>query len=59
MQRDGSNALSAGGLLLFLGFIAGSAIGIALNEPSLGAILGVSVAALLALLLWLGRKDRR
>jgi hypothetical protein len=52
MQRNGSKALYAGGLLLFLGFIVGSAIGIANNEPSLGAILGVATAAVVALLLW-------
>jgi hypothetical protein len=58
MQRDGTKALYAGGLLLFLGFIAGSAIGIATNQPSLGAILGVLAAAAVAFLLWLGRRDR-
>lgn len=58
MQR-GTQVLYAGGLLLFLGFIAGSAIGVATDEPSLGAIIGVGVAAALALLLWIVRKDRR
>lgn len=53
MQRDGSTALYAGGLLLFIGFLVGSAAGIAYDEPSLGAILGVAAAAVLALLLWL------
>jgi membrane protein DedA with SNARE-associated domain len=59
MQRSGSTALYAGGLLLFVGFIAGSAIGIVKDQPSLGAILGVGVAAVVAALLWLLRKDRR
>ena len=58
MQRDGSRALYAGGLLLFLGFIVGSAIGIVVNQPSLGAMAGVGIAALLAILLWWGRRDR-
>lgn len=58
MQRDGSKLFYAGGLLLFLGFIAGAAVGIALDQPSLGAIGGVAIAALLALLLWVLRKDR-
>lgn len=52
MQTNGSNPLYAGGLLLFLGFIAGSVIGIATDQPSLGAMGGVGVAALLAALLW-------
>lgn len=52
MQSDGSKALYAGGLLLFLGFIAGSVTGIVYDQASLGAMVGVAVAALLALLLW-------
>lgn len=53
MQRDGSNALFAGGLLLFVGFIVGSAVGIANDEPSLGAMIGVGAAAVVAALLYL------
>ena len=53
MQRNGSQALYAGGLLLFVGFIVGSAVGIMKDEPSLGAILGVGAAMVVALLLWL------
>ena len=58
MQRDGSRALYAGGFLLFLGFLAGSAVGIAIDQPSLGAMAGVAIAALLALILWFVRRDR-
>ena len=53
MQRDGSRALYAGGLLLFVGFLVGAAGGIAYDEPSLGVILGVAAAAVIAVLLWL------
>ncbi|WP_426267218.1 hypothetical protein [Sphingomonas sp. LHG3443-2] len=56
MQRSGSTALYAGGLLLFIGFIAGSVIGIAKDQPSLGAIIGVGVAAVIAVLLWFVRR---
>ena len=52
MQRNRSGALYAGGLLLFIGFIVGSVTGIAMDQPSMGAIVGVAVAAALALLLW-------
>lgn len=56
MQRNGSRTLYAGGLILFFGFIVGSAVGIVRDQPSLGAILGVMVAAVIALLLsWRGR----
>ena len=58
MQSDGSRALYAGGLLLFVGFIVGSAVGIAKDEPSLGAILGVAAAAVLALLLYIYSRAR-
>lgn len=53
MQRDASRPLYAGGLLLFVGFVVGAAAGIFYDQPSLGAILGVAAAAVVALLLWL------
>ena len=52
MQRNGSQALFGGGLLLLLGFLAGSVAGIAFGQPSLGSILGVAAAAVIAALLW-------
>lgn len=56
MQRSGSTALYAGGLLLFIGFIVGSVVGIAKGQPSLGAIVGVAIAAVIAVLLWFVRR---
>ena len=47
MQRNGSQALFGGGLLLLLGFLAGSVAGIAFGQPSLGSILGAVVAGFL------------
>ena len=58
MQRNGSNALYAGGLLLFVGFIVGSAVGIAIDQPSLGAMIGVGAAAVVAALLYLRARPR-
>ena len=58
MQRDGSTLTYGGGCLLLVGFIAGSAVGIAIDQPSLGAIGGVAIAGLVAVALWFVRKDR-
>lgn len=58
MQRDDTSPLFAGGLLILVGFIAGAAFGIAYGQPSLGAIGGVALASLVAVLLWLRRRGR-
>lgn len=58
MKRYDDRPLFAGGLLILLGFLAGSAFGIAYGQPSMGAILGVAAAGLIALLLWVRKRPR-
>ena len=58
MQRDDARPLHAGGFIIFLGFLIGTAVGIAVGEPSHGVIIGVACASALALLLYLVRRDR-
>lgn len=47
----------AGGGILALTILGGSAIGVALRQPSLGLIGGIVVGAVISLLIW--RRDRR
>ncbi|WP_300974777.1 hypothetical protein [Sphingomonas sp. LHG3406-1] len=58
MQPDANKPLYAGGLLILVGFLAGSIIGIRQGEPSRGAIIGVGIAVLIAILLWLVGRNR-
>ena len=52
--RPGS---AAGGSLLALAIVAGAAIGIAMGQPTIGALSGLGVGILLFLLIWLvGRR---
>ena len=48
----------AGGLFIFVGLLAGSIIGIAKNQPSLGMIAGFGIGTALAILLWLADSMR-
>jgi hypothetical protein len=57
-MRNANNALYAGGFLILLGFLAGSAFGISEGQASLGAMIGVGAGALLALVLWLVNRGR-
>ena len=48
---------AAGGSLLALAIVAGAAIGIAMGQPTIGALAGLGVGILLFLLIWLvGRR---
>ena len=47
----------AGGIFLTLGILIGFSWGLAVGEPSMGAVAGTAVGALAAVLLWL--LDRR
>ncbi len=48
----------AGGIFIFVGLLAGSIIGIANGQPSLGMIAGFGIGAALAILLWLADSMR-
>lgn len=48
---------TAGGSLLALAIVAGAAIGIAMGQPTIGALAGLGAGILLFLLVWLaGRR---
>lgn len=53
-RRPGTNA---GGSLLALAIVAGAAIGIAMGQPTIGALAGLAAGVALFLLVWLvGRR---
>lgn len=57
MNNDDRQSSRAGGFLIALSTLAGTAIGVAVGQPSLGILAGTGIGAGLALLLWL--RDRR
>ena len=52
-QRPSS---AAGGSLLALAIVAGAAIGVAMGQPTIGALAGLGVGVVIVLLIWLARR---
>ena len=57
MNRPAKRAANAGGFLLAVSVIVGTAIGVAKSQPSLGFLVGLAIGVTLAIALWL--RDRR
>jgi hypothetical protein len=64
-KPDPRPSSAAGGSLLALAIVAGAAIGVAMGQPTLGALAGLGIGVLLVVLIWVagrrspGRADRR
>ena len=50
---DPRRSSAAGGSLLALAVVGGAAIGIAMGQPTIGALAGLGVGVLLILITWL------
>lgn len=50
---DPRRSNAAGGSLLALAIVAGAAIGVAMGQPTVGALAGLGVGVFLVLLIWL------
>lgn len=50
---DPRRSNAAGGSLLALAIVAGAAIGVAMSQPTVGALAGLGVGVFLVLLIWL------
>jgi uncharacterized membrane protein len=47
----------AGGLLIAIGAIGGAVIGMVRGQPTIGLLVGVGIAAVLSVVLWLVSRD--
>lgn len=54
---DKSKTPMAGGLALAIGAVAGTIWGVAERQPSAGMLIGLSIGAIVAIVIWL--RDRR
>lgn len=52
MTKPAPRPTNAGGFLIAVGVLAGTVIGIATRQPSIGFLAGLATGAALALLLW-------
>jgi UDP-N-acetylmuramyl pentapeptide phosphotransferase/UDP-N-acetylglucosamine-1-phosphate transferase len=52
-QNRHPSKAQAGGFFIFIGLVAGSVLGIAYDEPSVGMVGGFVVGAAMALVTWL------
>ncbi|WP_375426832.1 hypothetical protein [uncultured Sphingomonas sp.] len=53
-----SRPSAAGGVLVAIGTILGAVIGVSLQQPTLGIIIGVAIGAALAVVIWLRDRAR-
>ncbi|HEX8384355.1 MAG TPA: hypothetical protein VF592_13400 [Sphingomonas sp.] len=53
-----SRPSAAGGVLIAIGAIVGTAVGVARQQPTLGLIIGIATGAALAVAIWLRDRAR-
>lgn len=49
----------AGGIFIAFGLLIGAIVGVALDQPSAGAVIGMAIGSLIALLIWIQDRKRR
>lgn len=55
---ENSQPRLAGGIFIAIGLLVGAIIGIALDQPSAGMVIGMSVGAAIAVAVWLLDRKR-
>jgi len=49
----------AGGIFIALGLLIGAIIGVAMDQPSAGAVIGMAIGIVIAVALWVMDRKRR
>jgi hypothetical protein len=49
----------AGGIFIALGLLIGAIIGVAMDQPSAGAVIGMAIGAVIAVAIWVMDRKRR
>jgi hypothetical protein len=49
----------AGGIFIALGLLIGAIIGVAMDQPSAGAVIGMAIGAVIAVVIWVMDRKRR
>jgi hypothetical protein len=49
----------AGGIFIAFGLLIGAIIGVAMDQPSAGAVIGMAIGSMIAVLVWIMDRKRR
>jgi hypothetical protein len=49
----------AGGIFIALGLLIGAIIGVAMDQPSAGAVIGMAIGTVIAVAIWIMDRKRR
>ncbi len=49
----------AGGIFIALGLLIGAIIGVAMDQPSAGAVIGMTIGTVIAVAIWVMDRKRR
>lgn len=57
-MAENSKSPMAGGFILAVGTIGGTAIGVSLGQPTIGFLVGLGIATVIAIAIWLVDRAR-
>ena len=49
----------AGGIFIAFGLLTGAVIGVVMDQPSAGAVIGMAIGSMIAVLVWVMDRKRR
>lgn len=58
-ETENSPPRLAGGIFIALGLLIGAIMGVALDQPSAGTVIGMAIGSVIAVLIWIMDRKRR
>ena len=58
-ETENSPPRLAGGIFIALGLLIGAIIGVAMDQPSAGAVIGMAIGTVIAVVIWIMDRKRR
>jgi hypothetical protein len=56
---ENSQPRLAGGIFIAFGLLIGAIVGVAMDQPSAGAVIGMVIGSIVAMLIWVMDRKRR
>lgn len=58
-ETENSPPRLAGGIFIALGLLIGAIIGVAMDQPSAGTVIGMAIGTVIAVVIWIMDRKRR
>jgi amino acid permease len=58
-ETENSPPRLAGGIFIALGLLIGAMIGVAMDQPSAGTVIGMAIGTVIAVVIWIMDRKRR